>query len=468
VPESESWGISPSPAKNWFVHSQPQQLSRMTGQAKTWGKTAIACVAILLFMEGAIAQGNSSLPPLPDTTPLPSPDPPPPLTAQQSASMEKFVKDEIRNSDEVGNRVREEIDRTFGWTIGLLNTLIAVLVAIPILTGLAAFWLRRIIIGQAVQDIKKELELVREELKVQAAKDLKDQLATFEQELAAAKLGFTNQLQTLSITAQQEKDLIFQELAKITPLVIQEEFVAPEIQEKIKALTEQLEALKSQHSLLMLSPDDYLNQGNAFYLETRYEDAIASYEKALEFDPTLVDAWLGKAKASRKLKRYEVAIAANDRAIQLQPDNASAWFGKGYALSDLQKYKEADAAYAQAIQLNPDASIFWRHRAFVLIKLGDHQEAWLCLEKALETEPNSSHAHCTKAFYYASQNQPELALASIEEAVRLNPDEHKYPGYILVESAFELLQADDRFQQLIGDSSDSPPPADWTAHPGHS
>ena len=247
----------------------------MTGQSKSYSKAAIAYFAVLLTVSGSLsasvsaAIAQSALPPLPNTTPLPSPDPPPPMTTQEADSMQKFVKDEIRDSNEVGDRIQKEVDRTFGWTLSLLNTLITVLIAIPILTGLAAFWLRRSIMGQVVQDIRKELELAREELKVQAARDLKDQLATFKLELEAAKLGFTTQLQTLSTTAQQEKDRIFQELAKITPSIIQEEFVAPEIQQRIQELTDQLDFLKSQNAQLRLSASDYLKQGDACYLERR-------------------------------------------------------------------------------------------------------------------------------------------------------------------------------------------------------
>jgi tetratricopeptide (TPR) repeat protein len=429
----------------------------MSGQLKSYSKAAIAYSAVLLSLSGfisvsvgaAIAQSNSALPPLPNTTPLPSPDPPPPMTTQEAASMQKFVKDEIRDSKEVGDRVQKEVDRTFGWTLNLLNTLITVLIAIPILTGLAAFWLRRSIIGQVVQDIRKELELAREELKLQAAKDLNAQLATFKLELEAAKLGFTTQLQTLSTTAQQEKDRIFQELAKITPSIIQEEFVAPEIQQRIQELTDQLDFLKSQNAQLRLSASDYLKQGDACYLERRLEDAIRSYEKALDLDPNLVDAWLAKGKALRRLKRYEEAIAANDRAIQLQPENSSGWFGKGYALSEIQKYPEADAAYAQAVKLNPNRSIFWRHHAFALIKLGKYQEAWFCLDKAIALAPDSASNYYTQAFYHALHNQMDLALHSLGEAVKFRPAQYEYSQLILAEPAFNLLRTDDRFRQLI-------------------
>ena len=179
------------------------------------------------------------------------------------------------------------------------------------------------------------------------------------------------------------------------------------------------------------------------------EDAIASYEKALDLNPNLVDALLAKGKALRRLKRYEEAIAVNDRAIQIQPENSSGWFGKGYALTEMQKYSEADVAYAQATKLDPSRSIFWRHHAYVLIKLGSYREAWFCLDKAIALDPDSASSYYTQAFYHALHNQMELALQSLSEAAKFRPAQYEYSRMILAEPAFDLLRTDDRFQQLI-------------------
>lgn len=422
-------------------------------QPKVWSRAAIALFVFLCLIlypalcsvGTALAQENTPLPPVP--VPLPTPDPPPPLTAQQEAALEKFVKDEIQNSREVGDRVQDEVGRTFGWTLDLVNLLISVLIAIPILTGLAALYLRRSIIDQVVRDIQKEVELVREQLKVQAAQDLKTQLETFRQELELAQTNFVSQLQTLSTSAQQEKDRIFQELARITPSIIQQEFVAPEIQARIRELTHQLQALRSNYSQIVLSVDDYLKEADAFYFERQYEAAIASFNKAIEIDPNCVSAWLGQAKALRRAKQHHESLAANERVIQLQPDNPSGWFGKGFALIDLQKYAEAVAATDRAIQLEPDRGVFWRNKGYALMKLGADQEALACFDRALELKPNSGRTYYWKAAYHALKQQIEPALPNLSKALRFNGDYLR--GELETDPDFDWIREDDRFKELL-------------------
>jgi tetratricopeptide (TPR) repeat protein len=419
----------------------------MTGQLKIPSVTAIALVAVIFPIAIVIAQ-ESPLPPVPiEISPLPSPEPPPPLTSEQKASMEKFVQEEIQDSQEVGDRIEEEMNKTFGWTISLLNVLMTVLIAIPILTGLAAFYLRQSVIDRLVRDIERELELVRDQLKLQAAKELKEQLSLFKQELETSKNSFTAQLQMLSLSAQQEKDRIFEELYRITPSIIQEEFVTPEIEQRIQELTQQLEQLKLGNSQLLLTVEDYLKQGDAFYLEKRYEDAVDSFEKALERKPDTLEAWLGKAKAQRKLQRYEESLISNDRAIQLQPDDPSGWFGKGFVLMDMQKYAEAVTAYEQAILLQPDKSLFWRNNGYALMKLCSDDQALDCLNRALELKPESRSAYYWKGAYYASKQQIELAIQNLEEALKRDPE--YYQEKLQTDPDFDVIRHDDRFQQLL-------------------
>ena len=46
----------------------------------------------------------------------------------------------------------------------------------------------------------------------------------------------------------------------------------------------------------------------SFDLES-YDDALNSYEKALQLSPSYADAWYGKANALGQLKRYEEALS---------------------------------------------------------------------------------------------------------------------------------------------------------------
>ncbi|MGB5595240.1 MAG: tetratricopeptide repeat protein, partial [Crocosphaera sp.] len=81
--------------------------------------------------------------------------------------------------------------------------------------------------------------------------------------------------------------------------------------------------------------DDYeawYNRGIALDDLGRYEEAIASYDKALEIKPDKDEAWNNRGVALYNLGRYEDAIASYDKALEFKPDDHEAWNNRGIAL----------------------------------------------------------------------------------------------------------------------------------------
>uniref|UniRef100_A0ACD5GZI5 Tetratricopeptide repeat protein n=1 Tax=Desertifilum tharense IPPAS B-1220 TaxID=1781255 RepID=A0ACD5GZI5_9CYAN len=54
------------------------------------------------------------------------------------------------------------------------------------------------------------------------------------------------------------------------------------------------------------------------------------------------------------LENYEQAIASYDRAIELQPDNPQLWYNRGNALYHAEAYEEAIASYQDVLKRKPD------------------------------------------------------------------------------------------------------------------
>ena len=67
----------------------------------------------------------------------------------------------------------------------------------------------------------------------------------------------------------------------------------------------------------------------------RFENAIQSYDKALEIEPQDVTDWINKGNAIDDLGRHEEAIKCYDRALQIDPSNPSASKNKEIALQRL-------------------------------------------------------------------------------------------------------------------------------------
>ncbi|WP_414588282.1 CHAT domain-containing protein, partial [Scytonema sp. PCC 10023] len=125
------------------------------------------------------------------------------------------------------------------------------------------------------------------------------------------------------------------------------------------------------------------NRGVALGNLGRHEEAIASYDKAIEIKPDYDSAWNNRGVALGNLGRYEDAVASYNKAIEIKPDDDSAWYNRGVALGELGRYEEALASYDKAIEIKPDYDWAWNNRAVALNNLRLYTEAIASFDEAL-------------------------------------------------------------------------------------
>jgi tetratricopeptide (TPR) repeat protein len=431
----------------------------------TW---AIALLSAIVVMSGgAIAQpapkatptvapaasspaASSPANPALATPPRATGSPSVPLAPQSDRGPDKTLLQERWAADlKLSEQIQASVNANFGWAIGLLTALIAILGIFPIVLGVLIWLLRGSVIQQTVTAIKRQLdqdiaEAVKEQFEQRVAAQVEQQVKNFKQELETLK-------HNLALATQLEKDRIFAELAQITPSVIQEEIISPADQERLQVLTKQLDSLQAVDQL-DLTVGDYLKQGDAFYYEGRYDDAIAAYDQALQKDPSSCDAWVLKGKALRRSKRYEEALAASQTATQINPDNPWGWFGQGYALRELRRYEEALAAYDQAIQVRTNHYHAWKHRSYVLTKLGRYLEAEASFEKALTLQKNPAGTYYNQASFYAAQEDSDRAVEALALAIQLDP---KFQVLARSDPDFDSIRHSPRFLSLMTSSPKS-------------
>ncbi|WP_008310087.1 substrate-binding domain-containing protein [Leptolyngbya sp. PCC 6406] len=92
----------------------------------------------------------------------------------------------------------------------------------------------------------------------------------------------------------------------------------------------------------------------------RGEDALKSYDRALEMDPNTPDTWVGKGNLLLSLNRPDEALFSFDKALELNPQAGSAWQGRATALQRLQREGEARTALAKAQEFGPSTSAPYR------------------------------------------------------------------------------------------------------------
>lgn len=362
-----------------------------------------------------------------------------PQSGTTSIPYEKQQKEieELRRSQTIEEKIEEEVDRTinevFERTIDLINLNIGIinilLILIPTLGTLGIWIFNDIAFHRINLEVKEKLAKQIEEIQQETENQISQNKTKVDQLIQDNKTNMSNAEKTMSelennlkqiqrefnknlesqkkvvedLTNEinnkikefqqakgemhQEKDRIVQELAKLAPRLSSiPDTHQPNIQEQIQELTAQLENLKLENPQLFLTTDDYLTQGDAFFFEGNYKDAIKSYDEVIKRQPESYAAWSSRGWALRRLNKYKEALTAYNKAIEINSDNHIGWYGKGNALRELEKYDDAIAAYNKSLEIKPDFFWSWFRNAICYMINENKQKALESLQKAKELE----------------------------------------------------------------------------------
>ncbi|MGD8718654.1 MAG: tetratricopeptide repeat protein [Candidatus Zixiibacteriota bacterium] len=127
--------------------------------------------------------------------------------------------------------------------------------------------------------------------------------------------------------------------------------------------------------------------GRAQFDAGRFEDALKSFEAALDHDPEFLEARASVGNALVMLARYEDAVTVCDEIISRYPTFARAYTTKANA-----RHRQGDAAaalglYRRGVELGPDDLVTNYNFACYWAAEGDEEECEKYLRRALEADP---------------------------------------------------------------------------------
>jgi tetratricopeptide (TPR) repeat protein len=121
--------------------------------------------------------------------------------------------------------------------------------------------------------------------------------------------------------------------------------------------------------------------------EQHWEDALASYRRALEGVPRMAALHYWSGAALLALHRWTEAEAEFERAIAIDGNHAAAYDGLGTALHHQERYADAAAQYYRSLGLRYESPHVHLHLARSLSASGDHAAAVAALQRALDLDP---------------------------------------------------------------------------------
>ena len=191
-----------------------------------------------------------------------------------------------------------------------------------------------------------------------------------------------------------------------------------------------------------LAAADYLNLGNDAFKSGDFSLAVTDFGKAIELDPSYIEAYESRARALAEINdnekaandlvrageiyrikdQHERSIDAFSKALDYSPGNLAALVGRAGAKADKGDYRPGLADYETALDLKDDFYPALYGAGICEFKLGDYKSAEKFFEKAYAQDQSDPYLyHYMMLNYLARDNIQEMRRVYDEFKIIADP-----------------------------------------------
>lgn len=167
--------------------------------------------------------------------------------------------------------------------------------------------------------------------------------------------------------------------------------------------------------------DAWYGRGSARCEKAEYQEALLDCTRAIELKPDLAAAWSVRGRARRLSGDHPGAIADYNRAVEIKPDLLGVYWGRGYSRSELGDFAGSIADYTRYLDGDAKNRDAWLNRGWAHRKLKQFPEAIADMSKAIELSPSYSLAWSNRGYARRDAGDAAGAMADWKEAMRLDP-----------------------------------------------
>jgi predicted O-linked N-acetylglucosamine transferase (SPINDLY family) len=143
------------------------------------------------------------------------------------------------------------------------------------------------------------------------------------------------------------------------------------------------------------------NLALALQEQEQFDEAEQCYQRAIEQQPTLLEANANLGDLLYRRQRFAEALSSYGRAIALKPENSALWLNLGLCQYRVAMLPAAEASLKRAIELDPHQPNNFVGMAAVLLAQQREAEALPFIQRALELQPDLPDARSMQL--YANQ-----------------------------------------------------------------
>ena len=222
--------------------------------------------------------------------------------------------------------------------------------------------------------------------------------------------------------------------------------------------SDELLTLADEASLKALELDSSLAESHtarafALTLLQSFDDATEQFERAIEMDPLLYEAWYLYARSRFAEGKPQEAARLFEKAAEVRPDEYQASCLASTAYTALGDTSKAVMAAGKALprlerhlSLNPEDTRAWTLGGCILEDLGDSERAISWIEKALSIAPDDISVLHNSGCYFAATGDIERALDLFEKRLALGDI---YQAWIDNDSDFDSIRDHPRFLKML-------------------
>ena len=162
--------------------------------------------------------------------------------------------------------------------------------------------------------------------------------------------------------------------------------------------------------------------------QRRDEAALTDLDTAIRLESpaagrsrTLAVSYQDKGRVLHRLGRHDEAVSSYETALELDPDQTAVHRLRGEALLEMGRFTEALQALDAYLKHGSAEAAVYRTRGLIRSQLGKHAQALEDYTRALELQPEAATHVCRGWAYLLVHDAPRLALRDFEDAIRLDP-----------------------------------------------
>lgn len=136
---------------------------------------------------------------------------------------------------------------------------------------------------------------------------------------------------------------------------------------------------KYGHQLQILT-----NTGNELFYGENYQEALVAYNRVIDLDPELAEAYYNKGNTLHYLGQDEEALESYNQALQIDPEAAYIHSSKGATLRHLGRDQEAIDCFMRASLIDPYYALPHYNLGYAYIFFGRYQHAFDAFQRFID------------------------------------------------------------------------------------